>query len=148
VADAKKLAVLIEDNGVAEAKVKEDFHDGEGVCCSVGVGDRFHGRKRAHTATCNEVMRGSLEPGFLTGLIAVDMKHHHWRFDWKIVDELAGFPTCGVGQSTTGASVTHPGDVHVHMGPIIAEGDAMEGPCRIEMAANGIAVECNENDIA
>ncbi len=133
---------------MAEAKAKDDFHDGGGVCCSVGIGDRFHGRKHAHTATRNEVMQGSLESGFLTGLIAVDMKHHYRRFNQKIVDELAGFPACGVGQSATGASVTHPGDVRVHMGPIIAEVDVMESPCRIEMAANGIAVEWDENDIA
>ncbi len=53
----------------------------------------------------------------------------------------------GVDQGTAGALVSHPCDVSKHMRPIEMQANAMESAGGIEMPVNGIAVECNKDNV-
>ncbi len=92
-------------------------------------------------------MRGAFKPRFLAGLVSVDVKYHHRGFDWEVVDELAGTTAGGVCKRTTWAGIAHASYVPLHPRLVELQPDSGQGTGRIEMSAQGVAVECNENNV-
>ncbi len=75
------------------------------------------------------------------------MQHHKGCFDREVVNKLPWFAASWIREGATGARGAHAGDVLVHVRPIEAKADAMEGADDVEMAAGGIAVKRNEDDV-
>jgi hypothetical protein len=92
-------------------------------------------------------MRGAFKPRFLSSLVSIDVKYHHRGFDWEVVDELVGTTAGGVCKRTTWAGVARASYVPVHPRPVELQLDSVQGTGCIEMSAQGVAVECNENNV-
>ena len=84
-----KLGVLVEDDCVAKAVLKNDAHKGRGKCLSGSVRNRFHRGEATHSTARNEVYFGTFETFYGTGLIRVNVEDHHRCLDWEIVNKFA-----------------------------------------------------------
>jgi hypothetical protein len=65
----------------------------------------------------------------------------------EVLDNGAAFAQSGIADSASGAVADKMGDILVHVGPVIAEADAMKCMVEIEMAANGVSMKSNEDHV-
>ncbi len=147
-ANSKKIAVLIEDDRVSEAITKYYLHDCRRTGGGIGISNWFHGRKRTHFAARNKIMRGAFKPRLLSGLVAINMKDHHWGFDREGVNELTRTAAGRVCERASRAHIAPASDIPVHPGPVKAQADPVQGTSCVEMSAQGVAVEQNKYKVA
>jgi hypothetical protein len=84
----KEFGVLIQDDDVAKAISKLDFHNGSHKCSGASPGDRFQGAKSAHPTASNDVSFGSFKTGMGTSHVCVNMQYQKWGLDGEIINQL------------------------------------------------------------
>jgi hypothetical protein len=132
---------------VAKAIPQYDLHDSGSESIRRRVCDRFHGGKSAHAAARNDVHFGSLKPYLLPSRVSVDMEHHHRCLNREVVDQLGRFGVGRVSKVAARAGAAHAIDIFIHSGPVKPKAHAMEGVVGVEMPANWVRVERNEQDV-
>jgi hypothetical protein len=75
------------------------------------------------------------------------VKHHHWRLNGKIVYQFHRFRVGRVCKIAARASTTHSLDILIHPGPIKPKTYAMQGMVGVEVAADGVGMERDKDDI-
>ena len=76
------------------------------------------------------------------------MEDQKRSFDGEVIHQLARLRTSWVCQIASRTGPTHFSDICVHPWPEKPQSDPMQGTCRVEMPAEGVAVEGNENDVS
>ena len=84
----KEFRVLIQDDGVAKAISKLDFHNGGRKCSGASPSDRLQCTKSAHPAASNDVSYESLETGMGTSHVRINMQYQKWGLDGEIINQL------------------------------------------------------------
>jgi hypothetical protein len=64
-----------------------------------------------------------------------------------VVDHFGRFGAGWVAKVAARASATHAIDIFIHSGPVKPKAHAMEGVVGVEMPANWVCVERNEQDV-
>lgn len=116
---AKEFAVLIKDQGVADAKLHHDLHESGCKSGSTGISNRFSGTESSHTISSNEVAGTPFETRLSASLIAVNVEYVERRVNWKFVNKFAA-TVSGVCKGTAGALTTKLFTVAEHARPIVA----------------------------
>ena len=69
-------------------------------------------------------------------------------FNGELIEEPRGLPFCAVCEGATWALTAHFLDISVHPRPVKPELNAVECTVDIEVSANRIGVECDEDNVA
>ena len=80
--------------------------------------------------------------------IYVRVNYFEWFVYREVIHKRAALPQTGVAEPASSAIADEMGNIFVHVRPVIAKADAMEGVVEIEMAADGVCMESDKYDIS
>ena len=124
--NAKKLAVLIEDQRVIDALAQHDLHNCRRVCRCRLVSHWFARGKFSHATSSNDVSTSTFEIEVFTSLGSINTKDVEKRIDGEFVNQLSDFHS-GVGESTARALTTLAHTIWVHSRPLMYEAQPSMG---------------------